>query len=125
MSQRRFAVIAVLRWLFLPVACFAAWWVAFLIAILISAVAHTVWIHDDKLSLHPVVDALVCFGAALAAIFVILAAYFVAPSARNWVVWVAFALGALIAVWFAIETAAWPAFAAALVAGCLTAIWLT
>jgi hypothetical protein len=119
------------RWLLTPVACVAAWYVALIVGGILLEVATAFCPKDQMISgscmapWYPaVVAAIFCFSAALSAVLVVTTAVFAAPNARAVAAWLAFAIGAIVALWAAVRTSAWREFASAIAAGLLAAVLL-
>jgi hypothetical protein len=117
----------VFRWLLIPFACVAAWYVALFVGIFLLSVAESFCPADEMVSgmciapwYRTVEAAIFCFSTALSAVLVVLAAFVVAPHEKATVAWIAFAVGVVVAFYFAIMTSAWPLFASALLAGLIT-----
>ncbi len=120
----------VIRWVLMPVACIAAWHVAFFIGLLILSGAESLCPADQMESgmcmapwWNSVEKAIVCFGTGLAGVLVVVAGFFVAPAARGVVAWLALGIGSIVALWMAAAGSAWAEAVSAIAAGLLTA-WL-
>ena len=82
-------MLTVLRWLCVPPAALAAWYLALILALLLHTAVEGFCPPDQVVSgacfapwFLRFSDVLVCFGAALAASLIVLAAFLVAPSHR-------------------------------------------
>jgi len=123
-------VMVYMRWLCLVPAALLAWYAALVIgllahsgldrlcppALMVSGWCTAGWYRSAS-------DAVICFGAALSAVLVLLAAAWVAPSSKTQVIWVTLATGSSVAVWLGWSASAWRELTCALAAGLLTA-WL-
>lgn len=121
-----------LRWVLVPVASIGAWSMATFIGFIMLGVAESFcpadewewdmctapWFETAELCIY-------CSSTALSAIFVVAAAFFVAPAGKAVVAWLAFALGSVVALVFALGTWAWGMLASAVFAGLLTAVVLS
>ena len=121
-----------LRWLLLPVACVAAWYVALFVGIVLLSVAQAFCPSNEMVSgmciapwYRPVETGIFCLSTALSALFVVTTAYFVAPTARVLVAWLAFGTGCIVALYFVLSTSAWPVFASAVAAGLVEVLLLS
>jgi hypothetical protein len=121
-----------LRWVLLPVACIAAWYVAFFVGLVLLSVAESFCPSDQMVSglctapwFRTVQAGIVCFSTALSAALVVTAAFVTAPAARVLVAWLALGLGSIVALYFAVATSAWALFASAVAAGLLAVVLLT
>ena len=129
-STRSLAFMNVLRWIALVPSVIAAWVVAVFAASIGDSLALRLLCPPDKIVSgfcdvpwwDAVEGGLAVFGASLAAVLVIVAATFVAPSHRPRVVWATYAVGAVLAI--AIGRLMPLALAGALVAGSITALVL-
>lgn len=125
-------MISICRWVLLPIACVVSWYVALVIGIIGLEFARSTFA-PEGLSMrgfmrsprYQVVWQVVLTGSVgLSAVFVVATAFFLAPAERGATGWVAFLVGACVALWFAFGTNQWLAFLAALVAGLTTALVL-
>ena len=103
----------VLRWILMPLACIAAWFVALYVGFYIYSYAMSVCpkAGDFGVGFDPEVPrprwwplveySIFCFGAGLSAILVVTAGFFVAPAARAVVAWLVFVGGSVVAIWMA------------------------
>ena len=122
-----------LRWLALIPACIAAWWVAlfaglFLHSVLLSFCPPEMTdsgIFCDAEWYPAAKRILICFGAALSAVFVVLTAAIVAPSHRILVSFIAFGVGAVVATVMAAQIGRYAELASALAAGILASFAVT
>jgi len=121
-----------LRWLCVLPAALAAWYLALILAVLLHTAVEGFCPPDQVVSgacfapwFLRFSDVLICFGAALAASLIVLAAFLVAPSHRFYVAWATFIVGACVALCFAALLGAWAECASALAAGALAAYLLT
>jgi hypothetical protein len=121
-----------LRWLLIPVACIAAWYVALVVGIVLLGVAESFCPSDQTVSgsciapWFPAVETgIFCFSTALSAVLVVTAAFFVAPAARVLVVWLTFGTGGVVALYMAAATSAWAMFASAMASGLVAVLLLT
>jgi hypothetical protein len=121
-----------LRWILLPVVCFASWIVALFLGIFVHSFAESFCPADQMVSgvciapwFETLDTCLICFFSAFAAALIISAAYFVVPIYRSVVAWIVFGLGASYALWIAVATSAWPEFTAAGVGGLAALFFLT
>jgi hypothetical protein len=124
-----------LRWTWIPIASVIAWYVALFLGIVLLSIATSIatyfcpeseMISDTCVApWFRVVEAgIFCFSTALSAVFVITAAVLVAPAAKALIAWLAFAIGSIVALIFALGTWAWGMFASAVIAGLFTAFIL-
>ena len=132
LAQALGVMLTVLRWLCVPPAALAAWYLALILALLLHTAVEGFCPPDQVVSgacfapwFLRFSDVLVCFGAALAASLIVLAAFLVAPSHRFHVAWATFIVGACVALWFAALLGTWAECASALAAGALAAYLLT
>jgi hypothetical protein len=121
-----------LRWMFLPVACIANWYVALLTGIVLLRVAESFCPAEKMVSgmctadwYPPVETGIFYFCAALSAVLVVTTAFLIAPDARKLVTWLAFGIGTAVAEYLAIHTSAWPTAACAVAAGLIAVLLLT
>src|ERR1044071_9783772 len=115
---------SVVRCIFLPVICIAAWIAALFTGMIAHSIAESFCPADQMISgmcvapwfetLH---NWLVRFFSAFAAALMIASCYFTAPAARAVVAWVVFGLGAVYALWIAVTASAWGEFISAGVGG--------
>jgi hypothetical protein len=116
-----------LRWFLVVPAAVAGWLLALLVGLLLHGLADRLCPAQMMVSggciapWHaPVVEAIVCVCAGLAAVLVILLPVLVAPGRRPVVAWVAFVGGMVFALYGLMQTAAWLAFACAAASGTAT-----
>lgn len=116
----------------MPVACIAAWYVAFFLGLFILSYAESFCPRDQMVSgmctapwWRPVEKSIFCFSTGLSAILVVTAGFFVAPAARTVVAWLIFAGGSIVALWMAAEGSAWAECISAVAAGLITTFLLT
>lgn len=116
------------RWILLPVASIASWYVALFIGLFVLGIAESFCPEDQVVSgtcsapwWKTLEASIFCFSTGLSAFLVVLTAFFVAPSARAAVAWLAFGIGGVTALFFAMGTSAWGMFASAIVTGFFTA----
>lgn len=123
----------IVRWILLPIAGIAAWWVA---ALFTGIVAHSVaefFCPADQMvsgmCVAPWFETLdiwlVRFFSAFAAALIIVSCYFTAPAARTVVAWVVLSAGGVYALWIAIISWAWGEFIAAGAGGVAAVLRLT
>lgn len=123
-------MIQLFRWLFLTPACIAAWYLAAVIGLyahrfvarfcppmhVISGQCRADW--------FPTAEQIVmCFGVALSAFLVVLTAAAVAPNHHVLISKIAFVVGTVAAVVFAVGTQAYAALSAAVLAGAV-GVWV-
>jgi hypothetical protein len=124
------------RWALVPIASVSAWYLALFIGIVLLVIAESTALHfcspDEVVSdqCHApwflVIQAgIFCISTALSAVFVVAAAYFAAPHHRTLVAWLAFAIGTVTAIVFAVTMPAWNMGASAIAAGLATAAYLS
>jgi hypothetical protein len=121
-----------LRWILIPIACFAAWHLAVIVGIFILSTAELFCPRDHistDMCMAPwwqfVETGIFCFSTGLSAVLVVMAGFFIAPAARVQVAWLIYGVGSIIALYMAAMTSAWYMFASAIVAGVLTTFLLT
>lgn len=122
----------VLRWILLPIVCFAAWMAALVIGIVAHSVAESLCPAQQMVSgmcvapWFATLDVwLIRFFSAFAAALIIVSCYFTAPTARAVVAWVVFGAGGIYALWLAVISWAWGEFVAAGVGGVAAVILVT
>ena len=120
-----------LRWILMPVACVAAWYVAFFIGLFILSAAESFCPKGQMVSgmctapwWRPVEKSIFCFSTGLSTILVVTTGFFVAPAARAFVAWLVFGIGSIVAFWMAAGGFAWAECISAIAAGLLTAFLL-
>jgi hypothetical protein len=123
---------SVLRWVLMPVASIAAWYVALFLGILLLNIAESFCPADEMISgicvapwFRAVESGIFSFSTALSAVFVVAAAFFVAPAGKVLVAWLALSIGSIVAFIFALGTSAWGMFASAVIAGLFTMFLLS
>jgi hypothetical protein len=125
-------MIRVLRWISVVPACIAAWYVALFTGIIVHSrvfslcppelVAYGVFC-DAKW--FPAAErAVMCFGAALAAVLVVLTATVVAPSHRILISRVALGVGTIVAVVMAVRLGQYAELLSAVCAGALATLFI-
>jgi hypothetical protein len=119
-----------LRWLGIAPAALAGWYLAIAIGLYVHGLLDSFCPPDDVVSgmclasWYPLASRVViCFGAALAAFLVVVASAFVAPSHRYRVAWIAFAIGAGVALVMSVAASTYMELFVALTAG-LFAVWI-
>jgi hypothetical protein len=122
----------VLRWIFLPIVCIAAWIAALFAGTIAHSIAESFCPAEQMISgmcVAPWFETLhtwlIRFFSAFAAALVISSAYFIAPAARPPVAWIVFGAGAAYALWIAVTASAWGEFVAAGAGGLATVLLLT
>src|ERR1041385_4338943 len=110
------------RWALLPVACLVGYIAACIVGDVALGVAELFCPADQMVSgsciapwFERLEDCVSYFCAGLAAAFVVIAAFAMAPVKRAWVAWCAFGFGAVVALYLAVLNSAWPEFVSALV----------
>ena len=118
----------VLRWILLVPATFMAWHVALLIGLLLYSYVESFCPPSEMVSgvctadwFRQAAPAIFCFGAALAAVLIILVVAVTAPFYKIEVVWITFLIGSAVALGFAVAAEAWLEFASAVTAGLVSA----
>lgn len=119
-------MVQVFRWLLITPACVAAWYLALFIGLYIHSIVASFCPPEFIVSgfceapWYPTAEKIVmCSGAALSAFLVVLTAAAVAPSHRVLASKIALAIGAVVAIIFAVAGGAYFALASALLAGLL------
>jgi hypothetical protein len=119
-----------LRWISLVPACIAAWYVALFTGIFLHGILFS-YCPQNLVAYGMFCDAewfpaaersLMCFGAALSAVLVVLTAAAMAPTHKITVARVALAVGAVVAVIMAIHIGKYAEFISAVFAGALAAL---
>ena len=120
----------ILRWLLIPPAAIAAWYVALMVGIALVGGLYSLCPTTQVVSGMCVVpwyraatEGLVCFGAGLAAVLVLLTCTLLAPKYKPRVAIVTFVVGAVIAACMGLSLRTYGALAAAIGAGALT-LWV-
>jgi hypothetical protein len=113
-----------IRWILILPAAIAAWYVALFIGIGLYQGIEALCPASQVVSGHcfapwfrPVSDGLIAFGAALAAVLVMLACTLLAPTHRRQVAIATFAVGTVVAVFMGVGASAYAAMVSAVVAG--------
>ncbi len=121
-----------LRWVLTPIASIAAWYVALFVGIIMLGIAESFCAADEMISgmcvapwFRAVESGIFCSSTAMSAVFVVTAAFSVAPAAKARIAWLAYFIGAIVAFIFALGTSAWGMFASAVIAGLFTAFVLS
>jgi hypothetical protein len=121
------AVAQAIRWILLLPAAVAAWYVALLLGIALHIGLDAICPPDQMVSGSCVApwhwaasQVVVCIGAALAAVLIVVTCTFVAPSHKRIVAVITFTGGTLVAIVMVLDTDAYAAFASAIVAGLAT-----
>lgn len=119
-----------LRWLAVILSAVLAWWIAFIVGLFMMSAAERLCPPELLISgtcnvpwWSYVVQGISSFGAALAAVLVVLVSSVVAPSHRRRVAWLTYSVGTVVAVimgyMFIVE------LSAALLAGAITAAMIS
>jgi hypothetical protein len=124
-------MLRIVRWLLILPAAIAAWYLALIIGLVLHSGLDALCPPDQVISgiceapwYVYAEDALIAFGAALAAVLVMVACTLLAPSHRRQTAIAAFVLGAMAAIMMGASTEAYGAMAAAIGAGALLLVIL-
>ena len=120
------------RWILLPIVCFAAWIAALFTGMVAHSTAELFCPADQIVSgmcvapWFEILDTwLIRFFSAFAASLIIVSSYFTAPTRRILVAWIVFGVGGVYALWLALVSWAWGEFLAAGVGGVAAVLLLT
>ena len=129
-TEPRMIPIVVIRWILVPFAAWLAWVVAVFAAYELDALATYLCPENMMVSgmctarwYDAAFDAIVCFGAAMAAALIVLLCTLIAPARREQVARVTYLVGAIAAIMMAVPAHAILALVCALIAGALVWQW--
>ena len=129
-TESRMIPIVVIRWTLVPFAVWLAWGVSVFAAYELEALASYLCPKDQMVSgmctagwYDAAFDAIVCFGAAMAAALIVLLCTLVAPASRERVARATYLIGAIAAVMMATSAHMILPLVCALVAGALVWQW--
>lgn len=120
-----------IRWALIPVVIFLGWYLALLISIGIHAFAESLCPSEHIVSgmcfaswFTAVSKSIICLGAGLAAVFIVLFSAIVAPAKKVQVILVVYSIGAMVAIFWAFQINAFAELVAAVISGLITVLVL-
>lgn len=113
-----------LRWLLVIPAAFVGWYAAFFVEVILYVIFESMLcpeqlpeVRVNSFPCEPIFSVMVTIGAGLSAVLTILFAVWVAPARRVYVAAIIYTGGAAFALYFAVLTSEWAAFASAMLCG--------